>query len=129
MSENNPKSGAGVVRRIAISDHCLWVSNPTCLRASWKVTSSCQRITNQQTIFCGSALRSVQKRAWVLNSPSGSRSNTQRKGTAGKPVEYQTAVAEAISTMRSPLPYQLATVVGFQAVVGSLATSESLGKR
>ena len=39
---------AGVVLRIASSDHCLCVSNPRCLRASWKVTSSCQRITNQR---------------------------------------------------------------------------------
>src|SRR5215207_10794839 len=39
-SENKPIS-AGVVRRIAISDHCLCVSNPRCLRTSWKVTSNC----------------------------------------------------------------------------------------
>src|SRR5215218_8503438 len=110
MSENNPNS-AGVVRRIAISDHCLWVSNPTCLRTSWKVTSSCQRITNQETIFCGSAPRSVHKRAWVLDWPCGSRTNTQRRGTANKPVEYHTAVSEEISTIRSPSPYQLAIVV------------------
>jgi hypothetical protein len=48
MSENNPKS-AGVVRRIANSEHCLCLSNPRCLRDSWKVTSSRQRITNQRT--------------------------------------------------------------------------------
>jgi hypothetical protein len=44
-SENKPKS-AGVVRRIAISEHCLWVSIPRCRRASWKVVSICQRKTN-----------------------------------------------------------------------------------
>ena len=38
-------------RRIAISDHCLCVSNPRCLRTSSKVTSNCQRITNQERIF------------------------------------------------------------------------------
>jgi hypothetical protein len=32
-------------------------------------------------------------------------------GTAGKPVEYHTAVAEAISTVRSSLPYQFAILV------------------
>ena len=45
-SENNPNS-AGVVLRIAKSDHCIWVSNPRCRRTSWKVASICQRITNQ----------------------------------------------------------------------------------
>jgi hypothetical protein len=55
--------------------------------------------------------------------------NTQRTGTANKPVEYHTAVSEVISTMRSVSPYQLASVVGFQTVVGSSATSERLGKR
>ena len=54
---------------------------------------------------------------------------TQRTGTANKPVLYQTAVAEAISTMRSPLPYQLAIVAGFQTVLGSSATIERLGRR
>src|SRR5215207_4629886 len=118
ISENSP-SKAGVVHRIAISDHCLCVSNPRCLRASWKVTSSCQRITNQQRIFCGSASRFVHRRAWVLKSPSGSRTKTQRTGTAGNPVEYHPAVAETISTVRSALPYQLAIVVGSQTVLGS----------
>ncbi len=69
------------------------------------------------------------KSAWVLNPPSGSRIRTQRTGTANKPVEYHTAVVEAISTLRSPLPYQLAIVVSFQTVLGSWATRESLGKR
>src|SRR5215217_4119250 len=128
MSENRPNS-TGVVRRIANSDHCLCVSNPRCLRISWNVTSNCQRITNQERIFCGSALRSVHRSACVLNSPLGSRISTQRTGTANKPVEYQTAVREAISTVRSPLPYQLATVMGFQRVEGSSATSERLGRR
>jgi hypothetical protein len=46
----------------------------------------------------------IHRRAWGSNPPSGSRISTQRTGTAGKPVEYHTAVAEAISTVRSPLP-------------------------
>src|SRR3712207_1965912 len=60
-SENNPNS-AGVVLRIAKSDHCIWVSNPRCRRTSWKVASICQRITNQQRIFCGSASRRSEER-------------------------------------------------------------------
>ena len=36
-----------------------------------------------------------------LEVSSGSRINTQRNGTAGNPVEYQTAVSETISTVRS----------------------------
>src|SRR5215208_4623732 len=111
-SEKRVKS-AGVVLRIASSDHCLCVSNPRCRRTSWKVTSSCQRITNQERIFCGSASRGVQRRAWVLNAPCGSRTKTQRRGTANKPVLYQTTVSEAISIIRSLSPYQLAIVVGF----------------
>jgi hypothetical protein len=54
---------------------------------------------------------------------------TRRTGTANRPVEYHTAVWEAISTMRSALPYQFAIIVGFQTVAGSWATSEGLGKR
>src|SRR5215211_2902478 len=54
---------------------------------------------------------------------------TQRTGTANKPVEYHTAVLEAISIIRSPLPYQLVIVAGFQRVFGASATSERLGKR
>ena len=110
-TQNGPKS-AGVVLRIANSVHCLCVSKPRCLRASWKVTSSCQRITNQRTTCSGSASRSVHRRAWGSNPPSGSRIKTQRMGTAGKPVEYHTAVLEAISTVRSSLPYQSAIFVG-----------------
>jgi hypothetical protein len=51
-----------------------------------------------------------------LNPPSGSRTSTQRMGTANRPVLYHTAAWEAISTVRFPLPYQLAIVVGFQRV-------------
>src|SRR5918994_5367676 len=86
----------------------------------------CLRITDQQTIFLGSASRSVYRRACVLNSPCGSRIRTQHTGTAGKPVEYHTAEAEAISTVRCPLSYQLAILVGFQTVFGSLPTTDGL---
>ena len=65
-----------MVLRIANSDHCLCVSNPRCLRISWKVTSNYQRITNQLRIFCGAAPRSPHRRAWVLNSARGSRMRT-----------------------------------------------------
>src|SRR5215204_3029063 len=109
--ENNPNN-AGVVLRIASSDHCLCVSMPRCRRASWKVVSICQRKTNHLTISSGLALRSVHTKAWVANSPLGSRTNTQRMGTAGNPVLYQTAVAVANpAVVRILLPYQAPTVV------------------
>jgi hypothetical protein len=106
---------------------CLGSEMP--LGPSWKVTSSCQRITNQQTIFCGSELGSVHRRACVLNSPRGSRIHAQRTGTANKPVLYHTAVSEATSTMRLLSPYQFAIVVSFQTVAGSSATTERFAKR
>ena len=127
-SENRPKS-AGVVRRIASSDHCRWVSTPRCRRTSWKVTSICQRKTNHDRIRSGSAVRSVHSRAWVAKVPCGSRTSTQRRGTGGNPVWYQTPVSETTSTVRSPPPYQSATVTGFQAVLGSSATTARLGRR
>jgi hypothetical protein len=80
-------------------------------------------------IRSGSASSLVHSRAWVSNSPLGSRIKTQRSGTAGKPLLYQSAVAEATSTLRSPSPYQSAIVIGIQAVFGSSATAESLGRR
>src|SRR5918994_1577370 len=89
----------------------------------------CLRITDQQTIFLGSASRSVYRRACLLNSPCESRIRTQHTGTAGKPVEYHPAEAEAISSVRCPLPYQLAILVGYPTVFGSLATTDRLGSR
>src|SRR4051812_49843601 len=80
-------------------------------------------------IRSGVASRSVHNRAWVSNSSLGSRIRTQRRGTAGKPVLYQTALAETTSTTRSFAPYQLATVMVLQAVAGSWVTTERLGKR
>src|SRR5215204_3170963 len=53
----------------------------------------------------------------------------ESRGTANRPVEYHTAVCEAISTSRSLSPYQLAIVVCFQSVVDSSATTERLGRR
>jgi len=130
MSENKPNS-AGVVRRIAISDHCLCVSNPRCLRTSWKVTSSCQRITNQQRIFCGSAPRSVHTQkslGFELFLRIADQHPAHRHGEQARGVPH-TAVSEETSTMRSPLPYQLANVVSCQTVSGSSATTERLGRR
>lgn len=60
----------------------------------------------------------------MSNSSRVSRINTQRKGTAGKPVLCWMAVSETTSIVRSFLPYQLATVIGFQSVLGSSATAE-----
>ena len=66
-ARNNPNSSAGVVRRIAISDHCLCLGLESEMprHTSWKVTSSCQHITNQERIFCGSALRACLVRVRV----------------------------------------------------------------
>src|SRR4051812_49844786 len=77
----------------------------------------------------GSASRSLQRRAWVLNSPRGSRISTQRRGTAANPVLYQTAVPETISTARSLLPYQWRSVIDAHSVSGFFATTERLGSR
>src|SRR5664279_1135698 len=46
-------SRAGVVRAMAKSFHCRWVSMPRWARHSSKVTSSCQRCTNQARICAG----------------------------------------------------------------------------
>ena len=48
----------------------------------------------------------AEQGARVSNLPLGSRTSTQRMGTGGRPVWYQTAVAEVISTRRWPSPYQ-----------------------
>lgn len=61
-SENSP-SRAGVVRAIALSDHCRCVSIPRCRRASAKVPSVLQRRTNQRTIARDSVSRSVHRNA------------------------------------------------------------------
>jgi hypothetical protein len=50
-------------------------------------------------------------------------------GTGGKPVWYQTAVWELISTGRSWRPYHWATVSDVQAVAGSVARCSSVGSR
>src|SRR5215213_8271360 len=77
----------------------------------------------------GSAARSVQRRAWVSNSSFGSRIDTQRNGTTGRPLLYQRALSQTNSTTRCVPPYQLLTVMGIRAVFGSLATTERLGRR
>src|SRR4051812_6892399 len=77
----------------------------------------------------GSASRSVHSRAWSSNSSSGSRTNTQRKGTAGNPVLYQPAVSETSPPVLSSPPYQPVTVTGVHTVAESSATTERLGKR
>ena len=59
----NRANGAGATLRIALSDQCLWVSNPKRWGTSWKVVSICQRLTNQPMIRPGSATRSVQRSA------------------------------------------------------------------
>src|SRR3712207_7410168 len=86
-------------------------------------------MTNHPRICSGSAPRSVQSKAWVAKAPCGSRTSTQRMGTAGNPVLYQTAVPEAISTVHSPLPYQLSTLAGVQEVLRSEEHTSELQSR
>ena len=88
----------GVVRAMARSDHWRWVSTPRWVRASWKVTSSCQRSTNHSRI-------SVQRRDWGSKAHWGSRISTQRMMTGGLPERYQTAVWK-VSTARVVPSYQ-----------------------
>src|SRR3954463_2825881 len=88
--ENSP-SKQGVVRAMARSDHWRWVSTPRWSRTSRKVTSTCQRWTNQVRICNGSRVRSVQSRACGSKRPWGSRRSTQRIGTVGRPAWCQTA--------------------------------------
>ena len=64
------------------------------------MTSSCQRSTNHSRICVGSADGSVQSKAWGVNSPWGSRTKTQRRGTGGLPERYQTAVCEVSPNVR-----------------------------
>src|SRR5215207_4024304 len=127
-TENSP-SNAGAVLWIALRDQCRWVSNPRRWRTSWNVVSICQRKTNQEMIRPGSASRSVHSKAWVSNSSCGSRIRTQRRGTAGKPVLYQMALSDLIFMVRPPPPYQLLTVMGIQAILGSSTTAERFGRR
>ena len=122
-------SRQGVVRAMARSDHWRWVSTPRWSRTSRKVTSTCQRWTNQRTICSGSRAGSVQSRACGSKRRWGSRSSTQRIGTTGRPAWRQTAVAEQISTTRSPSPYQPGTVTRCQRVVSSTSTSARVGRR
>jgi hypothetical protein len=62
IRENKP-SRIGVVRAIAGSEHCRWVSTPRWRRTSAKVTSIDQRRMNQRRISSGSASRSIQRKA------------------------------------------------------------------
>ena len=82
--ENNPSS-AGVVRRMARSDHCRYVSTPRWARISWNVVSMRQRETNQPRMRSGVAARSVLRNACGSLSPEGSRTSAQRIGAGGRP--------------------------------------------
>jgi hypothetical protein len=62
ISENSPSS-IGVVRSMAGSDDCRWVSTPRWRRTSAKVTSMDQRRTNHRRISSGAASRSVHRNA------------------------------------------------------------------
>jgi hypothetical protein len=106
----NRANNAGAVLWIALSDRCLWVSNPPprCPRTSWKVASICQRLTNHEMICWSLALwgRCTAQGLGGELGPGVSDQHPPQRGTAGSPVLYQTAVFETPSTERSSLPYQ-----------------------
>src|SRR3954469_24208560 len=119
---------AGVGGRMARSDPWRWVSTPRWARHSAKVTSTCQRRTNQARISPGSSSGSRLKKACGSRSPVGSRTRTQRSGTGGEPLRYQTATSEARATVRVWLPYQPVSVTVRQAVAASASRCLSLGR-
>ncbi len=125
--EQREQAGRGardrLVRPLAL---CL---DAEVVATSRKVTSSCQRWTNQPMICSGSRAGSVQSSACGSKRPQGSRSSTQRIGTTGKPAWRQTAVSERISTMRSPSPYQPGTATRRQGVSLSARTLARVGRR
>ena len=92
------------------------------------MTSSCQRSTNHSRICVGSADGSVQSKAWGVNSPWGSRTKTQRRGTGGLPERYQTAVCEVSPNVRVVPSYQAADTVA-QDTVGKSRSVFSAGSR
>src|SRR6266511_2851998 len=118
-SENNANR-TGVVRAIAWSDHWRWVSSPRWARLSSKVTSTDQRLTPHSRIGLEVAWRSVQQKASMRSSPSGSQTSTKRISTGGKPGVYHRAVCEKThSVLRWP-PYQF-TSTSSQGVSERLA--------
>ena len=97
--ENSP-SRQGVVRAIAWSDHWRWVSTPRWSRTSRKVTSTCQRWTNQRTICSGSLGGIGAEQRLRVEAPCRDRAAAP-SGSArpAGPLWRQTAVAEQISTI------------------------------
>src|SRR6201998_126539 len=89
ISENNPSS-AGVVRRIARSDHWRWVSTPRWARTSWNVVSTRQRETNQPRMVAGCAARSV-----LRNAEAHARRTGHGPGPSGlAPAQYRYGTKE-----------------------------------
>lgn len=74
-SENKPNKH-GVVRVIALSENCRFVSMPKCRRDSSKVTSTCHRRINHSTICCRAVSCFVQSTACVSTFPSRSRTRS-----------------------------------------------------
>src|ERR1035441_262983 len=67
--------------------------------------------------------------ARVSNLPFGSRTNTHRMDKGGNPPGYQTALPEATSTLRLVSRYQWRNFSRCQAVLGSVRTCWSDGRR
>ena len=67
------------------------------MRASSKVTSICQRITNHSTICSGVSASLVLSSACGSNVPCGSRINSQRTLTSDRPLCHSPVEADACS--------------------------------
>ncbi len=104
-TSENRASNTGVVRAMALWDHCLWVSTPKCALTSCKVTSMAHLLTKSVTICRAVNDSSVESKAVVLSLPAGSRKSTQRIGSASLPEWYHQAVPVASNIVFWFWPY------------------------
>jgi hypothetical protein len=129
ITENTPSS-AGAVLWIACSDQCRYVLKPQALanlrKSSLHLPASYKPRDDPSRI--GIKVGAQQGLGLKLSFRVADQDPAHR-GTAGKPVLYQTDLRETTSTLRLPLPYQSATVMVFQVIAESSATTERLGKR
>ena len=85
VTRANKANTKGVLRAMAWSFHCRWVSIPRWARASSKVVSTVQRWMKKVSICWGVMVGSVLSKAWGGNRPLGSLTKSQRMGTGGNP--------------------------------------------
>ena len=74
-TENKPRS-AGVVRAIALADHCRWVSTRRWVRTCWKVVSICQRRIKKARMAVAVSVMTVESKAWGAHLFVTSRMST-----------------------------------------------------